>query len=74
MPTVQRPKRLTSQEWDTEDDRQFRDNVSSIRASLEEIAGFATTVKKWTPWVVAFIGVAYPTIGKLINQLPPIPH
>lgn len=67
-------KRLTSQEWNSEEDAQFRDNVDSIRASLEEIAGFATTVKKWTPWVVAFIGIAYPTIGKIIAQLPPLAH
>jgi hypothetical protein len=55
-------------------DARYFDNVESIRASLEEIATLATYVRKWTPWVIAVIGVAYPTIGKLISQLPPLPR
>lgn len=55
-------------------DQRYFDNVESIRASLEEIAALATVVRRWTPWLVAAVGVLYPTVGKIIQELPPLPH
>jgi hypothetical protein len=66
-------RRATDGRQVTADARYF-DNVESIRASLEEIAMLAKYVRKWTPWVIAAVGVLYPTVGKLISQLPPLPH
>ncbi len=59
--------------WTSAEDAKFRDNVASIRASLEEIASLATFVRKWTPWLIAVVGVAYPTLGKIIQSVP-FPH
>jgi hypothetical protein len=60
--------------FDTVEDQNFRNDVASISISLKEIALLATFVRKWTPWLVAVIGLVYPTIGKVISQLPPMPH
>lgn len=66
--------RMTQEEQEALDDMQFRQDISDISTSLREVADFLAFVKKWTPWLVAAIGVLYPTVGKIISQLPPIPH
>jgi hypothetical protein len=50
-------------------DARYYDNVESIRASLEEIARLAGFVRKWTPWLVGAIGIAYPAIGHVITAI-----
>lgn len=60
--------------WDTDEDAKFRDNVTAIRESLGEVAEFVKFLRKWTPWIIAAVGVAYPAVGKVIAQLPPLPH
>jgi hypothetical protein len=65
---------LPCTDWQPAESKTFRDDVSSISNSLREVADFLNLVKKWTPWAIASIGVLYPAIGKLISQLPPIPH
>lgn len=74
MPPSRTPRRPMREDWSMSEDVQFRQDVSDISNSLREVADFLAFVKRWTPWLVAAIGVLYPTVGHFISQLPPIPH
>lgn len=58
----------------SEEEMRFQHDVSSIADSLREVSEFLSFVKKWTPWLIASIGVLYPAVGKIISSLPPLPH
>ena len=66
----------------SDDVRALVGELSRTNELLAELAGHAnetlTFVKKffkvYLPYVVAGLAVAYPTIGKIINGLPPLPR
>lgn len=54
--------------------RAFRSDVSTIATALQDISSFTRAAKKWTPWIITAIGVAYPAVAHFIAQLPPLPQ
>lgn len=58
----------------SDEERRFQSDVSSIATSLREVSEFLSFVKKWSPWMIAMVGLLYPTIGKIVGSIPPLPH
>jgi len=66
------------------DDNPYRDlpalieTLQETNRHLGEIASVGTStlsfVRKWVPWAVAALAVAYPAMGRLIASLPALPH
>ena len=53
------------------------ETLTETNAHLKAIAGIGTDtlgfIRKWVPWMIAAAGVLYPTVGKVISGLPPLP-
>lgn len=80
-PRSRKPVRASQVVVDFEDDpselAQLIETLKETNVHLGTIAGVGTStlsfVRKWIPWAVAALAVAYPAMGRLIASLPSLP-